>query len=282
MPSSNLYATLAEYKAENTARGQSASTDAADDAVITLVLEQVSRYVDGITGRQFYPSYETRLYDIPRYPAPSKDVKLGKDLLEVVSFLNGDATVISSSNYTLRSPNITPYWQISLKDTATVSWAYPASGSREQILSLTGWWGYRENYSQRGWVLATTLTEDLDTSETAWDVASIALLPAGAIGKVDNEIFNISSSASLTANVNKRGDNGSTAATHSSGASVYVWSVQEEIKRAVLMTAQGVNAFRNGQSTTGKITITAAGMVIRPEEVPPMAKEIFNSFKAAM
>ena len=61
----NKYATLTDYKAYASARGQTASTDTTDDGVITNLLTQASRYLDRETKRQYYPSVETRLYDIP-------------------------------------------------------------------------------------------------------------------------------------------------------------------------------------------------------------------------
>ena len=101
----------------------------------------------------------------------------------------------------------------------------------------------------------------------------------GQILKIDSEIYNIATVSTNTITPNQRGDNGSTSAMHSNGATVYVWMVEEQIKLAVLETALGVNAMRNGQANSGKISITAAGVVIRPEEVPPMAQAIFMSYR---
>ena len=57
----NKYATLTDYKAYTTSRGQTASTDTTDDGVISNLLTQASRYLDRETKRQYYPSIETRL-----------------------------------------------------------------------------------------------------------------------------------------------------------------------------------------------------------------------------
>jgi hypothetical protein len=85
--------------------------------------------------------------------------------------------------------------------------------------------------------------------------------------------------ASNTFSVNQRGDNGSTAATHLVNAPVYVWNVQPEIKMATLMTVQSIYSERSGQPTSsGKVTVTAAGVVIRPEDIPSAAQAIVQSF----
>jgi hypothetical protein len=76
-----------------------------------------------------------------------------------------------------------------------------------------------------------------------------------------------------------RGDNGSTAATHLIGATVLVWNVVAVVKSAVMAITQSVYQSRTGQVSQGKVTITAAGVVIRPEDVPPMAQAVINSLR---
>ncbi len=280
MTASNLYATIAELKAWNVARGITPTSDTSDDAVLSALIEQVSRYVDGPSGANtfFYPSYETRLYDVPN----SRDLKIDGPLLAITTFLNGDGSTITSDQYRLHNPNKTPYWKVSLRDTATITW-YLSSGSAEQVLSIAGWWGHRKQYAVRGWTLAGTLGAAItDTTTKAFTMSSGHTLAVGQIIKIDSEIYNIATVSTNTITPNQRGDNGSTAATHSNGASVYIWNVQEEIKLAVLETALGVNAMRNGQANSGKISITAAGVVIRPEEVPPMAQKIFDAYRSPL
>jgi len=280
MSTSNLYATLAEYKAFATARTQTASTDAIDDATLTTMLEGVSRYVDGPAGAnvQFYPSVETRLYDAP----DSRDLRIDGPLLEVTTFLNGDSSTVTSNQYTLHSPNKTPYWKIALRDNATISW-YTTSGSYEQALSITGVWGWRSKYAQRGWSSAGTLGAAItDTTTLAFTMTVGHTVAVGQILKIGSEFYNVAAVSTNTITPNKRGDNGSTAATHLSGDTVYMWNVQEEVKLAVLETALGVAALRNGQANSGKVSITSAGIVIRPEEVPPMAQRVFDNYRSPL
>jgi len=274
----NLYATLAEFKAFATARGQTAGTDAADDAVISDLIGSVSRYIESSAGagRRFYPSIETRLYDIP----DGRKVDLHGDLLEVTSFLNGDTSAIDSTNYTLKTQGKTPYWQIALRDVSTVGWRYTSAGSSEQALSLTGWWGFRRDYAQRGWSSAGTLGAAItDTTTLAFTASSGHTLAVGQIIKIGSEIYNIATAVTNTITPVRRGDNGSTAALHDNSTTIYVWNIQEDIHLAVLETVLGVNSMRHGQASSGKITVTAAGMVIRPEEIPPMAQKTFESYR---
>ncbi len=57
-------------------------------------------------------------------------------------------------------------------------------------------------------------------------------------------------------------------------------SVPTDIKDTCLMIAQGAYSTRSGQSGGGRITVTQAGVVIRPEEVPPMAQKTIAHYRS--
>ena len=276
---SNLYATLAEYKAFATSRGQTATTDATDDAVISAMLQQISRYIDQyVAFRKFYPSFKTRLYDIPR---GDRQLFLDDDLLEVVTFTNGDGSVISSESYVLMGDNDTPAFGIELLG-ASAPWAYwlpNVNGSIRKVISINGLWGYHEDYAN-AWVPVGTLGAAItDTTTFAFTMTAGHSVSVGQILKIGSEIYNVATVATNTITPNQRGDNGSTAITHLSGATVYAWAVMDDIKLAVLEIALGVSALRTGQSSSGKVSITANGVVIRPEEIPPMAQRTIDGYR---
>ena len=56
-------------------------------------------------------------------------------------------------------------------------------------------------------------------------------------------------------------------------------SIPGDIKEAALMMAQSMNASRSGQPNPGKITVTAAGVVIRPEEIPTYAQRVISHYR---
>lgn len=61
---------------------------------------------------------------------------------------------------------------------------------------------------------------------------------------------------------------------------VFGWpSVPKAIQEATLSIVQSVNDARSGQASSGKVTVTAAGVVIRPEEIPPFAQSIIEAYK---
>ena len=271
MTAINTYATLAEYKEFSVARGQTGFTDTGDDVVIDNLLEQASRYIDDKTARWFYPRIELRNYSLP----DSRKLLLDADLLAVITFLNGEDTAITSGDYHLLPKNATPYYAIKLTDISSVTWLSDSSGSSEFVLDLTAVFGYHNQYAD-GWTTGSTLGEDLDTSETEWDVASETLFSAGNIIRVDNEIGIVSTTATGKINVVARGDNGSTAATHSNGATVEVWQPMEGARQAVLETAMQAYKRRFGKAEGGIATVTGAGVVLTPRDIPALTEEFIR------
>lgn len=282
MTNLNLYATLADYKAYSTARGQTASTDTADDAVIVNLLESASRYIDGKSGgRFFYPRIETQYYDIPGGGGReySREVELyHRDLQTIITFLNGDGTSIASTQYELLPRNDTPKFCIRLKQTSTLIWQLDSDGNWENVLALTGIFGYHNRYTE-AWTVGSTLAEDLDTSETGWDVTSGTSFAAHQIVKVDNEIGIVSSVASNTLTVISRPANGSTAATHTSGTTVYIWQPMADLKQAVLETANNAYQRRFGKSVGENIQVTGAGVVLSPRDIPASTEQFINTYR---
>lgn len=56
-------------------------------------------------------------------------------------------------------------------------------------------------------------------------------------------------------------------------------AVPMDITEACLLIVQSVSGSRSGQTSGGKVTVTAAGVVIRPEEVPALAQKIITSYR---
>ena len=277
MTAVNTYATLAEFKAFVTNRGATSTpiTDTADDAVIDQLLEQASRFLDSETARQYYPSLETRYFDLPS----GRQLFLDDDLLAVTSITNGDGTSITSTDYVLESRNNPPYWAIKLKESSSIVWEADSSGNSERVIAVAGFWGYHNDYTRRGWRVGSTLAEDLDTSEVGWDMTSGTLFSAGQIIKVDNEIAIISSVATNTVTIVSRAENGTTAATHLTGGTVYIWRPMDEVRNAALELANNAYHRRFGQSLRSEETITAAGIVLTPREVPHLTKEFIKTYQ---
>lgn len=266
----NCYITRAEY----VAWVHSTTTSlVVDGPVIDFIIEAASRYCDDKTGRRFYPRVQTRLYDIP----DDDTLELMDDLLEITTFTNGDSTVITSANYTLLEANETPYWAVKIKDSSTITWETPTSGSSEQVLSVLGVWGFRPDYDTLGWTAGGTLGAAIaDTTTLTATMTAGHTLASGQIWKFGSEIVQGDVSTNTLTFV-KRGDNGSTAATHLNGSTVYYWTPYAPIKQAVYSIVNSVYKGRYGQNMTGIAQITAAGVIVTPQDVPQLAQHILST-----
>jgi len=76
------------------------------------------------------------------------------------------------------------------------------------------------------WPDVVALAEDLDTVETVVDVADATLAPGGSIIEIDSELMRVRSIDTVPTPdtlIVRRGDRGTTAATHSNGASIRIY-----------------------------------------------------------
>jgi hypothetical protein len=274
MTTLNAYATLAEFKNFVTARGGSAiPTDTTDDTTLELLLVSASRYLDEKTTRHYYPIIETRYFDVP----DDGILRLDEDLLEVITLTNGDTTTIAGTDYIEMPANNTPYWGIKLKGSSGLSWQPDSDGNVEGVISLLGVWGYHNHY-YLAWRIASTLAEDLDTTETGVDVADGTAFAVGNLLRVGSELGYVSNIATNTL-TSTRGENGSTAATHLTAAAVKVWQVMDTAKQAVLEIANQAKARRFGQSLSNIETVTAGGIVLSPRDIPATAQEFVQNHR---
>jgi hypothetical protein len=230
-----------------------------------------------MTMRTFYPRVETRYYDVPENGA--RELKLDDDLLEVLTITNGDAVSMPSTEYNLIEKNLTPYHAIRIKQTSTYYWATDTNGGLEYVIAINGLWGYHNRYASMAWKSVGTLGAAItDTTTLAFTMTTNHTVLAGTILKIDSELLNINTVSNITVTPFKRGDNGSTAATHSNGTTIYAWQPMEDVKLACTDVAHGVYSNRFGQNTTGVATITGAGVVITPNDMKP-AMDVIKHWK---
>ena len=248
------------------------AVSAADDLVIDDIIEQVSRFIDDSTGRRFYPFRKTRKYDIP----DDGVLYLEDDLSEVYTLTNGDATVIADTDYILESVNDPPYWELKLRDVSDVDWEVDSDSSSEQVIELDGLWSYRPNYSVDGWTQVGTIAAALNISDLTFNMTAGHTAVTGQIWKVDNEIFQ-GSIATNAVTLIKRGDNGTTAATHLILAPVYMWNTYKVVQNAAYQIVTSVYKKRFGENVSAVARVTGAGVVITPQDIPSMAQRIINN-----
>jgi hypothetical protein len=62
------------------------------------------------------------------------------------------------------------------------------------------------------------------------------------------------------------------------GATVYLWNTVKPIKSAVFQIALSLYKRRHGESISGIASVTAAGVVITPTDVPQLAQRILMQY----
>jgi len=275
MTTTNAYATLAEFRDYAIANG---APNAADDVVIEKVLNAASRYIEGKTARQFYPRVDTRYYSV----ISDDKLWLDDDLLEVITLLNGEGTAILAASYNLLPRNAYPKYAVQLKSTSSVYWQTDDDAEGEYVIPLLGYWGYHDQYTYRAWKVITTLGEVgvLNAADLTFTLTSAAGLDAtgGQLIKIDNELMLTSSKATNDLTVVARGENGSTAATHAIGSTVYLWKPVADIVEATLEIANTVYKRRTGENEASSSVLTTGGVVITPRDIPDFSRSIISYY----
>jgi hypothetical protein len=295
-----IYATLTDL------RQYLKLTDAetADDALLLRLLEQVSRNIESHCGRRFDVRLETRRFDYPlqgrgslgfgSYSADdfaaamsaAADVHTGRlrlddDLLTATTITNGDGSEIDAASYVLEPANVTPAHAIRLKSGSGARWQPGGDGSREQVISVMGLWGYHLDYnrSRGAWVAtkdtvqatlsaeATSLTV-ADTDGTANDGRSPRFQP-GQLISIDAEFVEITGVSYTTNKLTVwRGVNGTTAAAHAAGVDIWVYRVPADIERAAIRWAAYLYRQKDA-STMDTAFILGTGVKISTSAMPP-------------
>ena len=234
--------------------GTSYSSGWTSDAVaIRRILEASSRRIDDYCGGgSFGPQTQTRYYDIgfgnlresPQYLATANSNDLANET-QVVSVIPLDNWLVSPTTVTayggtdratsetlteghandffLVPYNSSPKTLLKLnEDTAK------GLDSGQQTLSILGTWGYTADT-----ILVTTSDAIASTSTTSISVTSATNLGPAQTILIDSEQIYITSISGNTLTV-ERGVNGSTAATHSGGASLYRYDYPVLVTQACL------------------------------------------------
>lgn len=279
MATINVYATLAEYKEWIRQGGTDIGTDATDDTQIERILGSASRFIDRETDRTYFPRVQTRQYNVPER-GERVLVLDDDDLLEIITLTNGDDVAIAASEYNLEPFNDPPYEEIVLKESSSIYWQEDSDGNTERVEDVLGFWGFHDDYNARAWLTgsAINMAGNVDATEVVLTVDDGALHAVDELIKIDNEIMRVTGIATHDLTV-ARAENGSTGATHLDDAQVYIWEPMQEIREACLLIAHNVYKKRTGKGVAAVATVTAAGVVISPQDVPGDAMRMIKRLK---
>ena len=200
----------------------------ADDALLSRLIADADRLISAY--RNCKPQYATRLFDYVN----ALNLTFDDDLLEITTLTNGDATTISSNDYVFVPRRVYPKWGLEIKIGSDVSFNY--STSPESAISIAGTWGYHDDYTN-AWVSSRDAVADVgginasvttitvsDADGTSADLET-PRFQAGNLIKIDSEWCDVIAVTAGTTNTLTvvRGVNGTTAASHSAGASISLY-----------------------------------------------------------
>ena len=226
-----------------------------DTLILRRILETASSRIDDYVGMQsFGARTDTRYYDIGtgfsrdtvqlyQYAGNDTDIGVGDRLVQSIplgAWLVSPSTVTSYSatdrtssetltegynnDFFLTPYNSTPKIELKMnEDTAK------ALNAGQQTLSIAGTWGYSNDTTGA----LTTTGAITSTTVVSWGVNDATDLEVATTILVDTEQMYITGISSNTLTV-ERGVNGTTAATHSAGASVYTYIYPSDVVQACL------------------------------------------------
>lgn len=245
------YATLKEIKASiNTEK-------TTEDEVLVFYADQASRRIDRLMHSEvpfFSPYRENRPIEVTgmNVNSRSNSLQLGGYLLELDGVtLDGSALAVDASVFAYPA-GASPITGLRLSQFCQSWYDWCASGCTTEppTIEVDGIWGYRRRGGKR-WVKVGVLTAAIDADDTTLTIttgggalgAETFALSAGHSLRIGDEFLGKVYSASGI--VVERGVDGSTAAPHDANADVYVWQVEENIKRVVARQA-GLMLARRG------------------------------------
>jgi hypothetical protein len=230
----HTYATLTALRA----RLGLAAADTADDARLLGRLRAAAAQIDRFTGRVFVPMLSTRRFDYRRASA----VSFGRaTLLTLTAIINGDGLAIDTAAATLIG---SPAYALEL-DPARAAFTY--SGLRFNAIAVTGLWGYHPDYAA-AWRAANDAPGGaLNASAGSFAVSAVNGLDAwnltprfqpGQLLRIDDEFMLLTATATAPDTLTViRGALGTTAATHSAGAPISVYTPPADLSEAALRWA---------------------------------------------
>lgn len=272
------------------------ATNTGDDSRIIRLINYAVGFIDLYKGRRYDVRLDTLYYDVPKndlglmgnYAGQRFSfldyLRLGDDLLEVVSLVNGDGSSIPADSYVVEPYNTYPKFKIVLLGSSGAAWAPDANGNVEKAIKLTGYFGMHDRYADAFEDSLDTVQDDpLSASATTLTVSDAdgVALDGSAQRFQAGQMLKLVTSAGLVefvyvAAVNNttntltisRGYNGTTAVAHAQGEKIYIFRPMENVVHAC--TRLVAWAYRQKDADVfDKSVILGTGIKVVPSNMPP-------------
>lgn len=275
--------------------------DTHDDALLSGLLLKGTRWLDRNSHFHFDPRLEVHYFDTPARSwtlsnwsgwnsktGKAQSLLFDDDLLTLVTFTNGDATLISSSNYVLEPYNTWPKYKMNLVETSGAYFAPSLVGNFQRALQALGVWGYHNHYDQ-AWAnsLDTVLDNPLLVGATAMTVSDAD----GPAGDSDEPRFQVGNLIRFSATENSeyalvtgvdystnivtllRGQNGTTAAAQAAGTALYVFRPIYEAQAGLVRLATWLYRLKD-VTFFERVSILGTSSKVAPGAIPADVLEL--------
>ncbi len=269
-------------------QAQIGANEITQDEELVDWIADASAWIDNYCGQHFDPRIYTKgLNGEVGSVNPLLFLK-ALPLLAITTLKNGDGSTIASANYTTLPKYDYPKTHVRL--TVGNSWLTPNqtdatcpspapvldSAYAVDALEITGTWGFHTDYDNAWEDSGSTLGAAVSTT-TATQITLDSLtddLDVGHLIRIDSEWLYVVGpvEATLTAITRtvKRGVNGSTAATHLSGSTVYVYRPESRIELATRMLVAAM--FEAEANATGEVLNVSGMGTVSTSDVPKKVK----------
>jgi len=252
-------------------------TETTDDKLLRRFTRQASALFDRGTRRWFYPLQRTRTYDYRQ----AYRLWLVNDLLEVTTLTNGDDDVLTEDtdfiSYPLEGP---PYHWLDIKTDSGELFQFDSTLQAQ--ITLDGIWGRHDDWDNAWQDSQDALTADVTATATSLSVTNAAgtdlwgetpRFMADTLLKIDSEwLWATAKDTSGNTLTVIRAANGSTAATHSSAATIYVYQPPADVVEAIIHWTSYLYARKD----TDEYVVTEYGTKRTPEGVPQSVQDTID------
>ena len=262
----NLYATPTEIKAAAPDAIQASTVKY--DRLLLRIANDISRMIDRVTGCEFYPTVATRYFSPETESARLRvgylqsltSVAYTSDQITyttvstayVVGEVESDRNGGGSWTHLRLLWNSTPIATFpAIEDGTRVAGVWARVEDRSACLELAG--------AISSGVTSTGTTLKVSNDGGDYDMYGFgSVFQVGRVVKIGSEFMEITAVSDLSTGVDTltviRGRNGSTASTHATSASVYVWRVPDNIREACIIESvklleRGLQGFSNARAT---------------------------------
>lgn len=205
--------------------------DTSEDVRLLDALSSASASIERHTQRHFLPSQKSITHTINRHNR--RELLLSEDLLSLQAVINGDDTNIDLEDVHQVASSI-----LSLINGAQ----FNTDEALEKSITVTGIWGYCPNWDT-AWLDSNDSVQDGSLSSSATSItvndATAGTKPRFQVGqllRIEDEYLSITAINSNTLSVN-RGVQGTSASSHSNGATIEIYQVPADIALLTLRWA---------------------------------------------